>query len=48
MEKELRLITEDESNISRMKAQYKELYTLLGNGSASQKAAEVVVSTAAR
>ena len=48
VQKELRLITEDESNISRMKAQYEELYTLLGNGSASQKAAEVVVSTAAR
>lgn len=48
MEKELRLITEDADNISRMKAQYKELYTKLGNGSASQKAAEVVVETTAR
>ena len=31
-----------------MKAQYKELYTKLGNGSASMNAAEVVVSTANR
>lgn len=48
LEKELRLITEDEGNISAMKAQYKELYTRLGNGSASQKAAGVVVRAAAR
>jgi lipid-A-disaccharide synthase len=46
LEKELRLITEDENNISKMKAQYKELYTKLGNGSASLKAAEVVMETA--
>lgn len=43
LEKELRLITEDANNISRMEAQYKELYTKLGNGSASEKAAEVVM-----
>jgi lipid-A-disaccharide synthase len=48
LQKELRLITEDAENIAAMKAQYDELYTRLGNGSASQKAAEVVVSTAAR
>ncbi len=48
LEKELRLITADADNISRMKAQYKELYTKLGNGSASLKAAEVVVETASR
>ena len=46
LEKELRLITEDESRISMMKAQYSELYTKLGNGSASAKAAEVVVAAA--
>ena len=46
LEKELRLITEDANNISRMEAQYKELYTKLGNGSASEKAAEVVMETA--
>ena len=48
LEKELRLITEDDNNIAAMKAQYKELYTRLGNGSASQKAAEVVVRTAGK
>ena len=48
LEKELRLITEDEENIAAMKAQYKELYTRLGNGSASQKAADVVVHTAGK
>ena len=36
------------NNIAAMKAQYKELYTRLGNGSASQKAAEVVVHTAGK
>ena len=48
LQKELRLITEDDSHISAMKAQYQELYTRLGNGSASRKAAEVVVQTAAK
>lgn len=48
LEKELRLITEDVENIAAMKAQYKELYTKLGDGSASQNAAEVVVQTATR
>ena len=46
LQKELRLITEDESHISIMKAHYQELYTRLGNGSASRKAAEIVVQTA--
>lgn len=46
LDKELRLITEDENRISVMKAQYKELYTKLGNGSASMNAAEVVVDAA--
>lgn len=46
LEKELRLITEDAGNISAMKAQYEELYTRLGNGSASRKAAEVVLQAA--
>ena len=48
VQKELRLITEDAENIAAMKAQYDELYTRLGNGSASRKAAEVVIRTAAR
>ena len=48
LQKELRLITEDDVNIAAMKAQYEELYTRLGNGSASQKAAEVVVHTAGK
>jgi lipid-A-disaccharide synthase len=46
LEKELRLITEDAEHIATMKAQYKELYTKLGNGSASMNAAEVVVTAA--
>lgn len=41
---ELRLITEDEQHIAAMKDSYRELYTLLGDGSASAKAAEVVVN----
>jgi lipid-A-disaccharide synthase len=48
LQKELRLITEDDSQISAMKAHYQELYTRLGNGSASRKAAEVVVQAAAK
>lgn len=48
LEKELRLITEDADHIAAMKAQYNILYTKLGNGSASQNAAEVVVQTAQR
>ena len=48
LDKELRLITEDPENISRMKAQYRDLYARLGDGSASMSAAEVVVKTAAR
>lgn len=42
LRKELQLITEDESHIAAMKADYKQLVTLLGNGSASAKAAEIV------
>ena len=48
LEKELRLITENADCIAAMKAQYRELYTRLGDGSASRNAAEVVVNTAAR
>ena len=48
LEKELRLITEDAENVAAMKAQYRELYTKLGNGSASMNAAEVVVAAANR
>jgi len=46
LQKELRLITEEETHISEMKAQYNELYTRLGNGSASQKAADIVIAAA--
>jgi lipid-A-disaccharide synthase len=46
LEKELRLITEDAEHVAAMKAQYEELYTKLGNGSASMNAAEVVVTAA--
>ena len=42
---ELQLITEDTTHIAAMKADYKALYQLLGNGSASAKAAEVILST---
>ena len=42
LRKELQLITEDESYIAAMKADYKQLVTLLGDGSASAKAAEIV------
>lgn len=46
LEKELRLITEDVEHVAAMKTQYRELYDSLGNGSASRKAAEVVVRAA--
>lgn len=42
LRKELQLITEDESHIAAIKADYKQLVTLLGDGSASAKAAEIV------
>jgi len=42
LRKELQLITEDEPHIAAMKADYKQLVTLLGDGSASAKAAEIV------
>ena len=48
LEKELRLITEDAENVTAMKAQYNALYDRLGNGSASEKAAEVVISAAGK
>jgi lipid-A-disaccharide synthase len=48
LEKELRLITEDAESVAAMKAQYKELYTKLGSGSASMNAAEVVVAAASK
>ncbi len=46
LEKELRLITEDVEHVAAMKTQYRELYDRLGNGSASRKAAKVVVRAA--
>ena len=41
---ELRKITEDEQNIAAMKEDYRNLYALLGDGSASAKAAQVVLN----
>lgn len=43
LKEELQLITEDEGNVCRMKLDYKELYAMLGDGSASAKAADVVL-----
>lgn len=43
LKEELKLITEDEENILRMKQNYSDLYALLGEGSASAKAADVVL-----
>ena len=48
LETELHLITEDAENVAAMKAQYNALDDRLGNGSASEKAAEVVVSAAGK
>lgn len=45
---ELRLITEDVENVARMKEDYRQLYTMLGDGSASAKAADVVLNLAKR
>lgn len=46
LEKELRLITEEESYIDSMRKDFQSLYALLGDGSASAKAAEVVINLA--
>ena len=43
LREELRKITEDATNIAEMKADYKKLETLLGDGSASANAAEIVI-----
>lgn len=45
LREELCLITEDEANIATMRERYKTLHTLLGDGSASAKAADVVIQT---
>ncbi|MBO7649039.1 MAG: lipid-A-disaccharide synthase [Bacteroidales bacterium] len=45
---ELRLITDDAANIARIKEDYRELFALLGDGSASAKAADVVLELARR
>lgn len=45
---ELRKITEDEDNIAAMKNDYQQLYKLLGDGSASAKAADVVLNAIAK
>lgn len=44
LQKEMHLLTEDKSHIAAMKAQYRELYKKLGDGSASMNAAKVVVA----
>lgn len=44
---EFHKITEDEANIAAMKEDYQQLYKLLGDGSASAKAADVVLKTLA-
>lgn len=48
LKEELELITKDQENIDRMKSEYKQLYTMLGDGSASAKAADVVLKLAER
>lgn len=45
---EFRKITEDEDNIAAMKNDYQQLYKLLGDGSASAKAADVVLNAIAK
>lgn len=47
LREELRKITEDESHIAAMKEDYRRLVTLLGEGSASAKAAEIVMKALA-
>ena len=48
LKKELEKITEDAACIDSMKEDYRKLYALLGDGSASAKAAEVVVEAMKR
>lgn len=48
LKEELVAITEDEANVARIKDEYRQLYALLGDGSASAKAAEVVINLAKR
>ncbi len=48
LKKELEKITEDVACIDSMKEDYRKLYALLGDGSASAKAAEVVVEAMKR
>ena len=45
---ELRLITDDADNIARIKDDYRKMDALLGEGSASAKAADVVIELAQR
>lgn len=44
LKEELVLITENQEHIAKLKSEYDELYDKLGNGSASAKAAEVVLA----
>ncbi len=48
LKEELELITGNRPNIDRIKADYRQLYTLLGNGSASGKAADVIMESLTR
>lgn len=48
LKEELSLITENRPNIDRIKADYRQLYTLLGDGSASAKAADVIIESLTR
>ncbi len=48
LKEELELITGNQPNIDRIKADYRQLYTLLGNGSASGKAADVIMESLTR
>lgn len=48
LKEELVAITEDAENVARIKEDYRQLYTLLGDGSASAKAADVVINLAKR
>ncbi len=48
LKEELDLIAENRQNIDRIKADYRQLYTLLGDGSASAKAADVIIGSLTR
>lgn len=45
LKEELQLVTEDVENVRRMKQDYQDLYAMLGEGSASARAADVILKT---